>query len=149
MTDANQDKAKMRKLREAIAAAGFTQAGLLEPTAETRAHLAEALAAAGGAETAATLDPVSAAMAVLENDPELTPALSGKVTRKQPKDFSTLPEVLTMSAATMIVLSSYVELERDKQGRWQFKFIVKPQTEKMKEAIFALIRSTIGALPPR
>lgn len=149
MVDQADNSVPIQRLREAIAAAGFTNAGLIEATPESRSQLEEALAAEGSAPEDSAQDPATAALALLESDPALAPFLNGTVKRPKPKDFASLPEVLTMTTAALIVLSAYVEVERDKQGRWRFHFIVKPQTDKMKTAMFALIRSLVGNLPTR
>jgi hypothetical protein len=138
----------LERLRQAIMRSGLSSVGTPEPTSDIRNKIAEALIdEPEDSASPPALDPTAAALAVLENDPDLTGLLNGSISGERPRDFSTLPEVLTATTAAMLVLSSYVEIERDKNGRWTFRFIVKPQTDKLKIAILELARSVMR-IPP-
>jgi len=138
----------LQRLRQAITRSGFSAVGVPEPSVEMRARIEEALLhEADSPAPASATDLTAAALTVLESDPDLTGLLDGSVSVEAPRDFSTLPEILTATTAAMLVLSSYVELERDKSGRWKFRFIIKPQTDKMKTAILGLARSVTRILP--
>jgi len=143
----SKDPEELAALRQAIVRAGLSSVGAPAADAELRSQIHDALENEDLSETLASTEPAAAALAVLQNDPDLRDLLDGRVPGDRPRDFATLPELLTVTSAALIVLSTYVEFERDKDGRWKFRFLIKPQTDKMKSAIVDLARSVGGVLP--
>jgi hypothetical protein len=138
-TRANRRAANL--LRTYVAAAQLTEAPAADQ--ETREALAEALnwEFPDLAEPSPDADPVQAALDVIENDPDLQERIRDPRFQERATDFSSHGELLGQSVLVMMVLSTYIALERDKEGKWLFKFRLTPQSTTLKKAILNLVKA--------
>jgi hypothetical protein len=149
-----------RLLRRVLKAANLKPGGEPAASAETRQLLLEGLqridaSVASEPESAPDiLDQLTRqTLRVLAEDPaygQLAPdASSPRSSPAQPaRDFAVDPiSFIGMTSLALLVLSTYVNLERDADGRWTFQMRIKPQTEKLKSGIIELAKKLIPVLP--
>ena len=103
---------------------------------------------------AATLDQLTRqTLRVLAEDPafgQLVPdAPSSRSAPGQPaRDFAVDPIALIgATSLALLVLSTYVNVERDRDGRWTFHLRIKPVSDKLKTQIIKLATRLIPVLP--
>ncbi|MGH8626968.1 MAG: hypothetical protein ACREYC_17475, partial [Gammaproteobacteria bacterium] len=64
------------------------------------------------------------------------------------RDFAVDPiSLIGITSLALLVLSTYVNLERDADGQWTFQLRIKPQSEKLKAGIIELAKKVIPVLP--
>src|SRR5436305_1044467 len=82
--------------------------------------LADDLAAAVGTAPAAASggDVAKAAVLLLAEDPNMTEALVGLIDNPPTEALALDPASLGVGVAALIVLQSYIHIERDKDGKW-------------------------------
>jgi hypothetical protein len=80
-----------------------------------------------------------AALALLAADPAMTPDLDALIDNPPVEDFAD-PVTLGIGVAALIILQSHIKIERDKAGKWMFKFEKKP----MSDALLKQLISKLG-----
>ncbi len=83
------------------------------------------------------------ALRVLAQDEELRPGLEGLIAGSQPAKFGVGATVATVTAV-LVVLQSYVEVKRDKDGNWSFHFKKEPTEDSI---IAPLVKKLLSWLP--
>jgi hypothetical protein len=158
--DALSEKDAERLLRRVLKATNLKPGGEPAASAETRQSLLESLQPIDTT-VASEPEPVSDALdqltrqtlRVLAEDPaygQLVPdAPSSRSAPAQPaRDFAVDPiSLIGITSLALLVLSTYVNLERDADGRWTFQLRIKPQSEKLKAGIIELAKRLIPVLP--
>jgi hypothetical protein len=95
------------------------------------------------------------ALRVLAEDPafgQLVPGApsSGSASGQPPRDFAVDPIALIgTTSLALLVLSTYINLERDSDGRWTFHLRINPVSDKLKTQIIKLATSLISVLPKK
>jgi len=102
----------------------------LVPDATLAADLA---AAAGTSPEVATSagDVAKASLLLLADDPTMAPVLDSMLDNPPAEDFAVDPVTLGVGVAALVVLQSYIKIERDKNGKWTFKFEKKPMSDTL------------------
>ncbi|QJX00928.1 hypothetical protein [Frigoriglobus tundricola] len=98
------------------------------------ATLVAELAAAVGTGPAATADEGELAKVCLQlvaDDPAMRPVLEQMIENPPAESFSVDPLTLTLGVGALVILQSYIEIERDKNGKWTFKFKKQPMTDTL------------------
>lgn len=84
---------------------------------------------------------------VLAEDPaygQLAPDAPAQAT----KDFAVDPiSLIGITSLALLTLSTYVNLERDADGRWTFQLRINPVSEKLKAEIIELAKRLVSVLP--
>jgi hypothetical protein len=145
-------RASDRLLRRTLVASGFSLSGQPAADADTRARLEQALETLEGAPgeipEASDPDVTLPALRVLAADPDLRQILENEPRREQPKDFAIDPISLASSVTlALLVLSAYVDVRRDSEGRWSFHFRIRPQSDALKGQLIKLARAVLPKLP--
>jgi hypothetical protein len=81
------------------------------------------------------------ALELLSQDPEKLPALTAMMTHDSgtAEKFTGVLEIAT-AVAVIALLQSYIEIKRDRQGRWEFTFKKAPaNTELIKKLVAQLL----------
>ncbi len=149
-----------RLLRRVLRASNLKPGGEPAASAETRQSLFESLqridqpVAFESEPLADALDLLTKqALRVLAEDPvyaQLAPdvSTSGSSLARPARDFAVDPiEFIGATSLALLVLSSYVDLKRDVDGRWTFHLRIKPASEKVKAQIIELAKRLIPVLP--
>jgi hypothetical protein len=148
-----------RLLRRVLKATNLKPGGEPPASAETRRSLLESLQridAQVAPETEPVPDPldqlIRQTLHVLAEDPvygQLAPDARG--TPAQPsRDFAVDPvSLMGITSLALLVLSTYVNLERDADGRWTFQLRITPQSEKLKGGLIELAKKLIPVLPTK
>lgn len=77
-------------------------------------------------------------------------ASSDKAPDQPARDFAVDPiSLIGITSLALLVLSTYVNLERDADGRWTFQMRINPQSDKLKTGIVELAKRLISALPQK
>jgi hypothetical protein len=108
------------------------------------AALADELAAAAPPDVGATAgDLARAALLLLADDPEVASAVEGMLDNAPAASFSL--GGLALGTAVLIVLQSYIKVERTKEGKWTFKFEKQPMDKSQLTAVIAKLGGWIKA----
>jgi len=68
--------------------------------------------------------------------------------RELPQNYSFDPQtVITSTTLCLIVLSTYVHLKKDKDGKWTFEFKIMPASNSLKMELLKLIKKLTSGLP--
>lgn len=158
--DALSEKEAERLLRRVLKAANLRPGREPAASVETRQLLVEGLqpidaSVASEPESAPdALDQLTRqTLRVLAEDlayGQLVPdAPSSRSAPAQPtRDFAVDPiSLIGITSLALLVLSTYVNLERDADGQWTFQLRIKPQSEKLKAGIIELAKKVIPVLP--
>lgn len=109
------------------------QADDVTPDHDLAGRLAAELGTA--AETSATdADLARAALLLLADDEEMRPVLVNMLDHP-PADSFVVGTGVAIGAAALVVLQSYIKFERDKSGKWTFKFEHKPMSDSLLKAV--------------
>ncbi|HYH67614.1 MAG TPA: hypothetical protein VD866_23150 [Urbifossiella sp.] len=95
--------------------------------------LTDALASAAGItpDAGATDEDVAkAGLLLLAADPATAEAVDGLVEHPPAEGFAD-PLTLGIGVAALVVLQSYIKVERDKAGKWAFKFEKQPMSDSL------------------
>jgi len=77
--------------------------------------------------------------------PEIMPQKS-----KKPVDFGVdFNSVITTTTLAMVVLSTYIHVKRDSDGKWSFEFRIKNSSENLKKELIKLAQKLITLLPEK
>jgi hypothetical protein len=116
--------------------------GLAQELAPDTALVADLAAAAGtSAEANADAgDVAEASLILLAADPAMVPVLDSMIDNPPAEDFAVDPVTLGVGVGALVVLQSYIKIERDKNGKWTFKFEKKP----MSDTLLAKVISKLG-----
>jgi len=157
--DALSERDAERLLRRVLKATNLRPGGEPAASVETRLLLLEGLQAID-ASVASEPEPVSDALdqltrqtlRVLAEDPaygQLVPNTpsSHSAPAEPGRDFAVDPiSLIGITSLALLVLSTYVNLERDADGRWTFQLRIKPQSEKLKGGVIELAKKLIPVL---
>lgn len=65
-----------------------------------------------------------------------------------PKNYLTDPiSIISATSLALMVLSTYVHIKRDKDGKWTFEFKIMPASNKLKLELISLIKKITSVLP--
>ena len=158
--DALSEEDAERLLRNMVRAANLKPGDESAASPETRQALLEGLErldlpvdSKPGPTKGARPGPIRQALRVLAEDPAygqlVTDAPNSRGASVQsPRDFGVDPiAFIGTTSLALLVLSTYVDLKRDADGRWTFHLRIGPQSDKLKAQIIALAKSLISALP--
>ena len=112
------------------------QAAALTPDPE----LAAALAAEAGTAPDASADPgelAKSALLLLADDPAMNPTLEQMLDHPPPESYGAA--TIAVVVAALVVLQSHIKIERDKAGKWVFKFEKKPTSNSLLTHVIAKI----------
>jgi hypothetical protein len=56
----------------------------------------------------------------------MQPVLEAMIENPPAEDFTVDPVILTIGVGALVVLQAHIKFERDKEGKWSFKFEKKP-----------------------
>ena len=104
------------------------------------AALVEGLAATADTvpDAAASAEDVArASLLLLAADPTMAPALDGLIDNPPPEDFLEPVGIIALGAAALVVLQSYIKIERDKTGKWTCKFEKKAMSESLRKQLIS------------
>jgi hypothetical protein len=92
------------------------------------------------------------ALRVLADDPVYRPFLSAGSTppasASGARDFAVDPITLVgVSTLCLVVINTYVHIERSASGKWTFEFKIKPASKALQAELLKLINSIVGATP--
>jgi hypothetical protein len=141
-----------RTLRRVLVAAGASAGDKPILDGSLRAGLETLLRDAGpGTPQVGGDDAISdVALAVVASDDDLKGLIERAEHGAPPKDFGVDPiQLLNSASLALIVLSLYLDIERDKNGRVSVKFGIKPVSDKVKSKLLDLIGSVARSLPKK
>lgn len=160
--DALSEADAERVLRRVMFAANLNLGSEPAVSTETRQSLLEAFQ---HIETPVASEPEPAPTAVdqltrqtlrvLAKDPafgQLVPdaSSSGSAPGQPARDFAVDPiSLIGITSLALLVLSTYVNVERDPYGRWTFHLRIKPVSDKLKTEIIKLATCLISVLPEK
>jgi len=97
--------------------------------------------------------PAKQALGVIASDPLLKTSVQNydpesDQAKEKPKQFGLdTTTIITSTTLALIVLNSYLNIEKDKKGNWTFQFQVKPSSDGIKKELLGLIKSLISVMP--
>lgn len=97
--------------------------------------------------------PARQALNLIYTDPLLRSTLQNiEITKlnfyEKPKQFNIdITTAFGGVTLAMILLSTYVNVERDKEGKWNFQFKIKPSSDSIKRELINLLKSLINTNP--
>lgn len=155
--DALSESDADRLLRQAIAVANLNSDGEPEASAQTREALVAAVQDSGATVDqgvdgdAADADALTRqALRVLAEDPaygQLSPD-AGSARRGPTKDFAVDPlAFIGITSLALIVVNTYLKIERDADGKWTFQLSITPASEKLKLQVVELAKRLVSFLP--
>jgi hypothetical protein len=116
------EPAEAVRILRAIAKPRLRTQPAAEPTSD--AKLASDLAAAPEEEVA------KVCLLLLADDPDMRPVVAAMVENPAAASFVD-PATLAIGLGALVVLQSYIKFERDKEGKWTFKFEKKPMSDTL------------------
>jgi hypothetical protein len=115
------------------------------------AQLSESLNVAD--EEPVSKSPSLQALGVIVSDPLLKSSVQNydpdaSYSKEKTKQFSwDATTILTSTTLALVVLNSYLNIEKDKDGKWTFQFQIKPSSDGIKKELLGLIKSLITVVP--
>jgi hypothetical protein len=158
LTDAQADNI----LRTVMKAADFNADAALPATVDTREVLSDAIQQIHPSVNSSTKDIkeipagelIKQALHIFAADPDYCGFLSPEQlihqseSRVITRDFAFDPiSFVSATSLCLVVLSTYIDIKRDVNGRWTFEMKVNPVGEKVKVALIDLAKSLVSILP--
>ena len=112
-------------------------------TAETARDLAAAVAVAPDAASVSEGDVARQSLLLIADDPAMQPVLRNLIEYPSAQKFAD-PTMLIVGAAALVVLQSYMEIERDKNGKWTFKLKKKPLNDSLLKEVIQKLAGYLG-----
>jgi hypothetical protein len=89
-------------------------------------------------------DVAKVCLLVLAGDPDMNPIVEAMI-RNPAATKLVEPGTLAIGLGALVVLQSYIKFERDKEGKWTFKFEKKPLSDTLLGQVISKLGGWLGA----